>query len=40
MAQSAVKLKKFISLASGFVAKVVFSSIDECLIPSIDSKIA
>ncbi len=40
MAQSVVKLKKAISTAAGSVAKVAFSSIDECLFPSIDSEIA
>ena len=40
MAQSDVKLKKTIFIATASVAKVVFSSFDKCLFPSIDSKIA
>ena len=40
MAQSDVKLKKAILLATASVTKIVFSSFDECLFPSIDSKIA
>ena len=40
MAQSVVKLKKVILLATASVAKIVFSSFDECRFPSIDSEIA
>lgn len=40
MAQSIVKLKKTILLATASVAKMVFSSFDECRFPSIDSEIA
>ena len=39
MASRLVKLKKTLFLAAGVVAKVVFSSFDECLIPT-DSIIA
>lgn len=39
MASRLVKLKKTVFLAAGVVAKVVFSSFDECLIPT-DSIIA
>lgn len=33
MTNRLVKLKKTVFLATGVVAKVVFSSFDECLIP-------
>lgn len=40
MFKSIVKLKKTLHIVTPGVASVVFSSFDECLIPSIDTIIA
>ena len=40
MSKSIVKLKKTLRIAAPSVAEAVFSSFDECLVPSIDTIIA
>ncbi len=40
MTQNIVKIKKTLHIATSSVASAVFSSFDECLIPSIDTIIA